>query len=871
MPDRSNDALVTSDHPRHYDAVVVGAGFGGLFMLHRLRSSGFSALVLEAADDIGGTWYWNRYPGARCDIPSVDYSFSFDPELEAEWTWSEKYATQPEILAYLHFVADKYQLARDIRLRTVVTGASWADDTKRWTLRATSGEEFTCRFYVMATGCLSVPKETDIDGVDTFEGSTFWTSRWPDEEVDFSGKRVGVIGTGSSGIQSIPIIAGQADQVVVFQRTPTYSFPAHNGPVPGHKAAMLVTAREDYREQARCSSIGVPEPTATQSALQVDDEERRQRYERVWERGELAAIFEAFNDTLLDPASNLLMADFVRGKIRAIVEDPATADLLCPTDFPLATKRPCLDTDYYATFNRPHVRLIDLRANPILTITTSGIETAREHFEFDAIVFATGFDALTGAVTSVDIRGRDGTELRNKWAQGPRSYLGLMVHGFPNLFMITGPQSPSVLSNMVVSIEQHVDWVVACMDHLRAEQLDAIEPTETAEAAWVQHVNDWANITLYPLANSWYIGANVPGKPRVFLPYVAGVARYRQVCADVVTRGYLGFRRFGNREVCNDGIVRRAQADVEVYLEAMAEAGLPPFESLPVDEARQLMVAVGAESPPGPEVGEVIDGQLPGADGPLEYRLYRPPTRGPHAVVVYFHGGGWVLGDPTSDDAYCRDLARRSSVIVISVDYRHAPEHKFPAAINDGFAAVQWIAEHAPQIGGIPGQLAVAGWSAGGNIAAVVSQMARDASAPHIKAQVLIAPVVDFDDTRPSYIENSDGYVLTRSLMRWFASHYVDAADRSDPRAAPLRGELSGLPPAVIVTCELDPLRDGGIAYVRALAQAGTDVKHLHGRGHLHTSVVDVGFITSASDIRARIASDVAYLLQEQVASTQSV
>ncbi len=388
-----------------------------------------------------------------------------------------------------------------------------------------------------------------------------------------------------------------------------------------------------------------------------------------------------------------------------------------------------------------------MRKHPFRSITESGIDTIDESFEFDAIVFATGFDAMTGALVAVDITGRDGVTLKDKWAHGPATYLGLTTVGFPNLFFITGPGSPSVLSNMAVSIEQHVDWVADCLADLRARGVDTIEPTETAEAGWVQHVNDCADITLYPTANSWYMGANVPGKPRVFLPYIGGVGNYRIACDEVVDRDYLGFRLSkGEDTSCNDGVIRRVQPDVAMVIEMMAMLGLPPLETMDPVTARAFMDASSAMRPPGPDVGEIVDGTLPGPDGDLSYRLYRPPTDGPHPIVVYFHGGGWVLGNATSDDPLCRDLCIRSNSVIVSVDYRHAPEARFPAAIDDGFAATRWVADHAVALGGIPGELAVFGWSAGGNIAAVVCQLARDAGGPAIVGQGLLTPVTDLDD-----------------------------------------------------------------------------------------------------------------------------
>ena len=464
---------------------------------------------------------------------------------------------------------------------------------------------------------------------------------------------------------------------------------------------------------------------------------------------------------------------------------------------------------------------------------------------------------MTGAITEVDIRGRNGLALKDKWANGPQTYLGLTTAGFPNLFLITGPGSPSVLSNMAVSIEQHVDWVLDCLGHLRAHGFAAIEPTATAEAGWTQHVNDCADITLFPAANSWYMGANVPGKPRVFLPYPAGVDFYRATCDEVVARDYLGFKLSGPEgSMCNDGLVRRLQPDVEMILIQMAAMNLPTLDSMPVDEARAFYAQMSTTRPPGPDVGEIVDGVLPGATGDLAYRLYRPPTPGPHPIVVFFHGGGWVVGDAVSDDPLCRDLCVRSDAIVISADYRHAPEHRFPAAVDDAMAAVRWVADNAEALGGMPGRLAVCGWSAGGNLAAVVSRLTRDAGGPHIVGQVLLTPPTDGDLTRASYVENADGYGLTTALAQWCYDHYIDPADRRDPRFAPLcAGDLSGLPPAIVVTAEFDPLRDEGKAYAAALDAAGVPVEHVRARGHTHQSLTMVDVALSGAPVRARIAN----------------
>jgi cation diffusion facilitator CzcD-associated flavoprotein CzcO/acetyl esterase/lipase len=838
------------------DVLVVGAGFAGLYMLHHLRQLGFAAKVIESAGDVGGTWYWNRYPGARCDIESIDYSYSFDPELQAEWQWSERYATQPEILRYLGHVADKHDLRRDIRFSTRVVAARWDNDEALWRVRTDKGDEIRCRFYVMATGCLSVPKTPDIPGVERFQGESYFTFRWPHHPVDFSGKRVAVIGTGSSAIQSIPIIGRQAAELTVFQRTPNFSRPAKNGPVPAEKKAKFDADPAAYREAARQSNAGVPRELAQLRALQVSENERLAKYEEAYQSGDLLALGGAYADLGVNPEANETVCEFMRGKIRSIVRDPETADALSPKNHFYGTKRPCIDTDYYETFNLPHVRLVDLRRDPIRTITEHGIDTASRSFDFDAIVYATGFDAMTGALVSVDIEGRNGLSLASKWADGPRTYLGLMSVGFPNFFTITGPGSPSVLSNMVVSIEQHVKWIGTCLTHMRERQLTTIEPTPTAEAGWLQHVNDFGDITLFPRANSWYMGANVPGKPRVFLPYVGGVDRYRKVCEEVVRREYLGFTLSGPAGMhCADGVVRRVQPDAAILLELTEELRLPALDTLSVEDARRLTMAMAAQRPPGPEVGEVVDGELPGVAGPLAYRLYRPAGAGPHPIVVYFHGGGWVLGSSDSDDPFCRDICVRTSAMVVSVDYRHAPEARFPAAVDDGFAAVRWIAANAAALGGQAGQLAVCGWSAGGNIAAGVCQLAR-AAGPQIVGQVLVTPVTDCDFTRRSYVVNGEGYGLTTSLMRWFWDHYAAEGDRTNPKASPLRAaDLSGLPPALVVTCEFDPLRDEGAAYAAAMTAAGVDARHLDCRGQIHTSIPAVGIIISAGSARAEIGA----------------
>jgi cation diffusion facilitator CzcD-associated flavoprotein CzcO len=523
------------------DAVVVGAGFAGLYAHHRLRQLGLTLQGYEAAGDVGGTWWWNRYPGARCDVESMDYCYSFSPELEQEWTWSERYATQPEILRYVDHVADRFDLRRDIRFETRVTAATWDEAAQRWRVTTDRGDQVSAQFCIMAVGCLSAAKQPEVNGIDTFRGLTVHTGRWPHEGVDFTGLRVGVIGTGSSGIQSIPIIAQQAAHVTVFQRTPNFTMPAKNAPLDPEAVKARKAHYREHRQAMRESRAGVVVPMPEESALSVDDDARRSRFEVAWESGTLYGMVSAYNDLLVDRDANDTAAKFVHSRIRDIVDDPEVADRLSPRNHPFGTKRPCLDTDYYSTYNRDNVMLVDVRSTPIIEITPIGIRTATDEYALDAIVFATGFDAMTGPLLGPDITGASDVALRDKWAAGPRTYLGIMTADFPNLFTITGPGSPSVLVNMLVAIEQHVDWVADCIAYLRDRNLASIDAAVDAEDAWVDHVNAVASRTLFPAADSWYMGANVPGKPRVFMPYIGGLPHYTEVCDTVAANGYRGF------------------------------------------------------------------------------------------------------------------------------------------------------------------------------------------------------------------------------------------------------------------------------------------------------------------------------------------
>lgn len=521
------------------DVAVIGAGFAGMYMLHRLRSAGFAVSVYEAGPEVGGTWYWNRYPGARCDVESLQYSYSFDKNIEQEWTWSERFATQPEILRYAKFVADRLDLRKDINFGVRITSGRFDERTNQWVLETDAGTPIHARMVITAVGCLSSSNLPQIQGIDDFEGQTLHTADWPLGGVDFTGKRVAVIGTGSSAIQAIPEIARQAAQLTVFQRTPNFSVPARNQPLSPETVQWwkqnYPSLRKKARETMRSGTIyDLPE----KPAIGTDPKEVRAELEARWEKGG-ANFAYAFSDFIHDINANAIAAEFVRDKIREIVDDPETADALCPRDYPIFCKRICVDTGYFATYNRDNVALVNLRETPLEKITQKGVRTSDQEREFDVVIYATGFDAITGSLTRLNLTGTANRTLAEKWAEGPKAYLGLATSEFPNLFMITGPGSPSVLSNMIVSIEQHVDFLARLMEDMRDRGITRVQTTAQDEENWAMHVIEVAHRTLYPKAASWYMGANIPGKPRVFMPYI-GVDAYRAKCNDVAAAGYPG-------------------------------------------------------------------------------------------------------------------------------------------------------------------------------------------------------------------------------------------------------------------------------------------------------------------------------------------
>jgi cation diffusion facilitator CzcD-associated flavoprotein CzcO len=524
-----------------YDAVVVGAGFSGLYMLHKLRELGLSASVLEMGSGVGGTWFWNRYPGARCDSESYYYCFTFSKEILLDWEWTSRYPEQPEILRYLNYVVDKLDLRRDIQFSTRVTGARYDAHIGKWVIGTDRGDRVTATYFITAVGCLSTAQIPSFKGRKTFRGNSYHTGQWPHERVSFAGQHVGIIGTGSTGIQAIPAIARQATHLTVFQRTPNYTVPARDMPMPPAFKRDVKARYTEIVQKTRESVFGIPFDFPTRSALEVAPEEREQVYDALWERGGFCFLLSSFHDLIVNKEANDTAAEYVRRKIREIVKNPDTARKLSPYTHPIGTKRPPIDTDYYETFNRENVTLIDIREEPIVEITPHGIRTVKQEYPLAAIVYATGFDAMTGSLFRLNICGREGILLQEKWADGPHTYLGIATADFPNLFMITGPGSPSVLSNMPVSIEQHVEWIADCLRYMQSRGLDQIEPRRDAEEAWDAHVAETAAATLFPQADSWYMGANIPGKPRVFFPYAGGVGAYRQRCTEIAASGYEGF------------------------------------------------------------------------------------------------------------------------------------------------------------------------------------------------------------------------------------------------------------------------------------------------------------------------------------------
>lgn len=536
----------TSKNIPYFDALIIGAGFSGLYQLYSLKKQGLSVKVIEAGSGVGGTWYWNRYPGARCDSESFTYSYTFSKELFKEWEWTERYPGHAEVVKYLNYVADKFCLKKDIYFEKKVISAHY--NNNKWKVKTDSLEEFESKYLITAVGCLSSKNIPNFNGSDSFLGESYHTSDWPHYEVDFTNKRVGQIGTGSTGIQTAPEIAKKSKHLTIFQRSANYSVPASNYPLSPEFKKYIKENYEEIKHAIQSNTNGHFFKFSKQKILETSIEEREKIFEKAWLKGGLG--FRAcFNDIAFNKEANDLASDFIKRKIHKIVKDPKKAKILTDIDHAFASKRPPIDTNYFETFNKDNVTLIDLKSSPIESITSKGVKTIDKEYELDILVYATGFDAMTGPLLNIDIRGCDGIKLKDVWSEGPKTFLGIQISGFPNLFTITGPGSPSVLCNMIVPIEQHVEWINDCIVYMEKNQIDFIEATQGSMENWTKHVEDVANETLFIHAKkSWYYGANIPGKPRGFMPYPGGMSRYKAICNFVANQNYLGFKFSNSNE-----------------------------------------------------------------------------------------------------------------------------------------------------------------------------------------------------------------------------------------------------------------------------------------------------------------------------------
>lgn len=850
------------------DVVVVGAGFSGLYAAHRLRNlQGLSIQCFEAGHGPGGVWYWNRYPGARCDFESIHYSYTFDDDLQREWRWTERYASQPEILAYLEHVADRFDLRGSYRFNTRVTSAQWDDDTKRWAVGTDDGTLTTARFFINAAGGFSVFKRNDFPGQEDFNGAVLHTSQWPAEGVDLTGKRVAVIGTGSTGIQVIQTIAEQVGELTVFQRTANFACPLGNRPLTDEDFQRAVAEFPKHREESRLRVCGAPYPPAVRSALVDSPEQRRRVFDQYYNGGGFRMLASTYYDLLFSPDANQTAADYIRDRIRQRVDKPEVAELLCPKDHPYGTKRATFETNYYEVFNLSYVHLVDARATPIIRITEKGIATTNREYEFDVIVLATGFDVGAGALARMGVVGRAGRKLTDHWAHGQRTYIGMATHGFPNLFHINGPQSAAALFNNPIAIEDSVEFVAKLIGHGDAHGHTAIEATDIAEGRYNDLVREVADATLFPTANTWYMGDNIPGKARTPISLFTGAPMYRAICAEVETAGYAGFSFGGDAEPLPSLI--KLDGSAVFFLAGLMNMGVKPLEQCSVEEARATIESFTTMQLPVPSDVSIVSTRYPIDGGKRNARIYRPADDGPLPVVIFIHGGGWIGGSLDSFDEPCAQLARRAGAVVVSPDYRLAPEHPFPAATDDTVAAVLWAAEHIAEFGGDPDRIAVGGESAGANLAAVAALRLRDEGGPRLRAQVLVTPPTDFLADTESRKIFAHGPILSMELAMRMGSLYLgDPANVMSPWASPARTEdLSGLPPTLVITMEVDPTRDEAEDYAHALSAVGVKTVCRRFDGLFHTAFSLSGAIPRATEIQETIADFLVPLLSPEIAS----
>lgn len=830
-----------------YDVVILGGGFTGILAMHQFRDKmGLSVLGLDPAPGPGGVWYWNRYPGARCDFPSIYYSFSFSDEVAREWKWSEKYAAQPEILAYIEFVADRLDLRRSFDWGVAAESLTWDDDAKRWIVPTSDGRTLSARIIIAGTGGLSIAKQPDFPGAETFRGEYYTTRDWPETPVSFEGKRVGVIGTGSSGIQVIQEIAKSAGELTVFQRTPNFATPMRNHAYSDAEQAWNTEHHAELR--AKASPVSGADLGEIRPSLRADSpEEVRRRFDEIYyEQGGLGFAFANYADMLYDPEVNEVAAEYLREQIRARVRDPETAELLSPKDHPYTAKRPPLETDYFEVYNQPNVSLIDVLSDPVAAITERGVrlESGRE-IELDMIVTALGFDAFTGAQLALPMTGRGGVTLADYWADGPLDYLGMAVHGFPNYFQFGVGPSVASQHNAVPQVEHQMELAAAAIAEMPRRGADTVEPTAEADAVWKTLCDGLMPFTLYPLARTtWFLGHNIEGKKPVAYVFYAGAPMYHAMLDTIRTEGWGGFEFDGVTETALPPLVRLDPGAAN-FVGAMMMGGVPGLDVIPLEGMRGMLAGQGAMQIPGPELRTV---EVPEA----RVRLSIPDGDGPFPVLIAAHGGGFVAGTLDTLDPTCRRLAADLGAIVVNVDYRLAPEHPFPAAVDDSLAALHWVRDRIAEYGGDPHRIAVLGESAGANLATVIARRAAAEGIP-LSAQVLLYPVVDGEVETASKREFANGPFLPTAAGDRFWALYLDRAPVTAD-AAPLRADdLAGSAPALVLTMGIDPLRDEGAAYAGRLREAGVDVEYHCLDGLIHGTYTFSALIPRAAEIHEKI------------------
>lgn len=818
------------------DVVVIGAGFAGLYATHKFRNMlGLRVRSFEASPGPGGVWNWNRYPGARCDFESDWYSYSFDEDLQREWRWTERFAGQPEILSYLEHVADRFDLRRSFTFNTRMTSAVWDEVNSWWTVATDKGESVRTKFLVSAVGGMSAPKKDDFPGADTFTGELYRTSSWPHQPVSFAGKRVAVVGTGSTGVQVIGAIAKEVGSLTVFQRTANFATPLGNRPTREHERDEVIRNYPSYREQCRNNFLGAPYPPAEPSALAATPEQRLEMYDKYYDGGAFRLLMSTYGDLIFSQAANDTLTDYIRDRIRKRVADPETAELLCPVDHAYATKRSLFETNYYEAYNQDNVALVDVRKNPIVELTPKGIRTAGGEYEFDAIVLATGFDAWTGALERLGLVGRDGVSLSDYWSEGSRTYLGIAIPKFPNFFALTGPQSATPLYNNPLAIEDHVDFAGAAVQRLLAEGVNAFEASEDATDTYMDLSNGIANLTLVPQTKgSSYMGGNIPGKPRVALFFAGGAPLYRAIFADVERTDFGGFQLDGEDRPSPP--LLDLDPSVASLWGAMLSMEPRTFDTLSLEEQRAMVETYTMlQPPPDPSVTMTETTYASAGGGDRRIRVYVPEGDGPFPMAVFYHPGGWSLGSIDMAHSPVTALASALKAVVVSPSYRLAPEDPYPAGLDDSYAALLWAAENAAEYGGDPSRLIVMGESAGGYLATMVAHRARDNEGPQIAAQLLFYPPIAPDADTPSRRRYVDGPPLNlAALAQMWDLFMPNAADRVSPTAVPSRADLTGLPPTLVVSLEVDPVRDEAEAYAANLQTAGvtTDLVRLPGLIH---------------------------------------